>query len=278
MEKLEGRVAVVTGGADGIGLGMARKFLGEGMKVVIADIAEARLQEALTELQPLGDVIAVKTDVAKFEEVEALAKAAVEKFGAVHVLCNNAGVGGFQRFQSVDIKRWEWELGINLWGVIYGCHAFLPIIRQQEEGHIINTASMAAFFNGAYQHPYNVAKAGLVALTEGLSRELAMESPHVAISVLCPGQVATKIADDERNKPEGILPRANADQDLQPMRDMINQSLTVGKTIDEVGQLCVDALRDKRIYIFTHPEWTHVATDRAAHIIAGNPGAYPIIL
>ena len=273
MERIEGRVAVITGGANGIGLGMARTFLKAGAKVVIADINAAELDRSVAELTPLGEVIGHQTDVADANSVEALAQAATARFGAVHILCNNAGVGGFQRFETTSLAMWEWTLGVDLWGVIHGCRSFLPILRAQDEDHILNTASMAGFMYSAYNHPYNVAKAGVVALTEGLAREFAIESPHVGIGVLCPSYVDTTIVDDERNAPATVPTRRDADPNLQFVRDRVRQSLAEkGKHPDEVGDLCLAAIRDKRLFVFTHPDWNRIITARAEHIVDGRPG------
>jgi NAD(P)-dependent dehydrogenase (short-subunit alcohol dehydrogenase family) len=276
MQDLRDRVAVVTGGANGIGLGLARRFLEEGMRVMIADVNQAELTRAVAMLRTFGQVTGKVVDVSNRGEMDALAQETLDQFGAVHVLCNNAGVGGFQRFGSTNIRTWEWVLGVNLWGVINGCSAFLPILQKQDQAHIINTASMAAFFNGPYHQPYNVSKAGVVALTEGLAREFAIDSPHISVSVLCPGQVATTISDDERNAPAGHVSRTLSDTDLQHIRDRVARSLEVGKSPEEVAQLCVEAIRDRRIYIFTHPEMLGILRARADHILEGRPGAVPI--
>lgn len=145
MKDLRGRVAVVTGGANGIGLGLAERFLQEGMKVVIADINEQDLARAEQSLAASGEVLAVTTDVSREDSVQSLADAAVARFGGVHVLCNNAGVGGTQRFDTVGQATWEWTIGVNLWGVVHGCRIFLPILAAQDEAYIVNTASMAGF-------------------------------------------------------------------------------------------------------------------------------------
>ncbi|MGW9131921.1 SDR family NAD(P)-dependent oxidoreductase [Streptomyces sp. NPDC055681] len=215
MRDLRGRVAVVTGGAHGIGLGLATRFLNEGMKVVIADNDRGDLARAERDLAAIGEVLGVWTDVADPESVRALADTAVERHGAVHVLCNNAGVGGTQRFSTTGLPTWEWTLGVNLWGVIHGCHFFLAIFRTQDEAYIVNTASMSGFLTGCHLIPYNVSKAGVVSLSEGLATELATDAPHVGVAVLCPAFTATAIADDERNAPPGHVRRSDADPVLE---------------------------------------------------------------
>ena len=155
MKSVEGRVAVVTGGASGIGLGMARAFLGAGMRVVIADVHKHAVDAAVAELRSGGpdrigvrDVLGVSTDVSRLSDVEALAEATLDAFGSVHVLCNNAGVGGFGPIATTTIDDWEWMLGIDLWGPIYGIKVFLPLIEREAEGHISSTASVAGLSPG----------------------------------------------------------------------------------------------------------------------------------
>jgi NAD(P)-dependent dehydrogenase (short-subunit alcohol dehydrogenase family) len=272
MQRLNGRVAVVTGAANGIGFGLARRFLAEGMKVVAADLNAEDLDRAVAELGAAGgEVLGVRTDVSDAASVQALADAAVARFGAAHVLCNNAGVGGFQRFGSTSLDTWRWIMGVNIWGPIHGCQAFLPILEAQDEAHIVNTASMAGFIYAPYNAPYNVTKAGVVALTEGLYREFATEKPHIGLSVLCPAFTATRIGDDERNAPAAHARRVDTDPDLEPMRQELNANLAAGKAPDEVADQVVRGIRARTLHIFTHPEWLGVIETRAQNILAGRP-------
>lgn len=269
MKELKGRVAVVTGGAAGIGLGLSKRFLEEGMKVVIADIDQAEMDKAVASLSPLGEVIAVKTDVTKPEQIQALADAAVKKFGAVHVLCNNAGVGGFQRFSTTSRETWKWIINVDLWGVIDGCRIFLPILEKQDEAHIVNTASMAALDYGIYNHPYNVAKAGVAALSEGLWREFKAEKPHIGISYLCPSFTNTSIDKDERNAPAGHRLRAQADPDLEPFRKMVFEFLGRGKQPAEIADYVVNGIRNRTVAIFPAPEYLVMVKKRFEAIMSG---------
>lgn len=256
MKDLDGRVAVVTGGANGIGLGLATRFLEEGMKVVIADINLEDLEIAEKKLRPLGEVLAVQTDVAQEESIKNLAAAAVHRFGAVHVLCNNAGVGGTQRFDTVGQATWDWVLGVNLWGVIHGCRIFLPILAAQDEAYIINTASMAGYTTGPYQATYKVAKAGVVALSESLANEFEVEYPHVGMAVLAPAYTATAIRNDERNAPAGHIPRSIADPDLNDRRNEVYTALeSEGISPAAVAGMVVQAMAEGKTHIFPHPEW-----------------------
>jgi len=276
MERLSGRVAVVTGGANGIGLGLARRFLSEGMKVVIADVNADDLDRATAELASHGEAIGHATDVADPGSVQALADAALDRFGAVHVLCNNAGVGGFQRFGATNLDTWNWILGVDLWGPILGCRTFLPILSAQDEAHIVNTASIAGFSYSPYNAPYNVAKAGVVALSEGLYRELAVEKPHVGVSVLCPGFTDTRIGDDERNAPAGHARRGATDPDLEPFRKTLVDGMAAGQSPDEVAEHVVRAIRTRAMHIFPQPEWMELIRDRTQNILAGRPVGQPV--
>ncbi|BAD58224.1 SDR family NAD(P)-dependent oxidoreductase [Nocardia farcinica] len=269
MRDLRGRVAVVTGGANGIGKGLATRFLTEGMAVVIADNDRGDLDRATAELSALGEVLAVPTDVADATSVQALADAAVARFGAVHVLCNNAGVGGAQRFSTIGQATWEWTLGVNLFGVIHGCRIFLPILAAQDEAYIVNTASMSGFLTGGYLTPYNVSKAGVVSLTEGLAFEWAEEFPHIGVAALCPAYTATAIRHDERNAPPGHVPRAAADPALAEHREQVSRTIEQeGLPVSAVADLVVRGMAERRTHIFPHPEWLRLWAERVERVTA----------
>ena len=259
MDQLEGKVAVVTGAASGIGRALADRFAAERMKVVLADVETDALAAAEKELRDAGaDVLAVTTDVSDAHSVDALARATVDAFGAAHVVCNNAGVGGGGQMQTLTTADWEWVLGVNLWGVIHGIRAFLPILLEQDEAHVVNTASMAGLVGGPFMGPYNASKFAVVAISETLFKEMAMQGGTVGVSVLCPGWVNTNIADSERNRPEALRP-AGADATAAAeastgMRDMLRQMLSTGMAPADVAGRVVDAVRGRRFYVLTHPE------------------------
>jgi NAD(P)-dependent dehydrogenase (short-subunit alcohol dehydrogenase family) len=255
MQSVEGRVAVVTGAASGMGLGMVRAFAGAGMRVVAADVRAEPLAEAVGLLRADGhDVVGVPTDVSKLPEVEALAAAAVDAFGGVHVLCNNAGVGMFAPISKTTIDDWEWVLGIDLWGPIYGIKVFLPLIEQQDEGHINSTSSVAGLVAGGAAGPYNVAKHGVVALMATLERELRAAKSTVRTSVLCPGAVNTEIG---RNSMENRRARRGQTTDRsregEKLGGKMAEALAGGMDPDEVGHLVLDAIRRDQFWIFTEP-------------------------
>jgi NAD(P)-dependent dehydrogenase (short-subunit alcohol dehydrogenase family) len=255
MQTIEGRVAVVTGAASGMGLGMVRAFSAAGMRVVAADVRQEALDAAVAEVQASGgEVVGVVTDVSRLGDVEALAEATLDAFGAVHVLCNNAGVGLFSPIAKTSIDDWEWILGIDLWGPIYGIKVFLPLLEREDEGHINSTSSLAGLVAGGAAGPYNVAKHGVVALMATLERELRSAKSNVRASVLCPGAVNTDIG---RNSVESRRARRGNPQVRSTEGDklgaMTANALAQGMDPDEVGRLVLDAIRHDRFWIFTEP-------------------------
>jgi NAD(P)-dependent dehydrogenase (short-subunit alcohol dehydrogenase family) len=254
MRELRGRVAVVTGAASGIGLGLARAFAAEEMRVVLADIEQVALDRAAEGLRSAGpEVMAVRTDVSSRAEVEALAEAAMDGFGAVHVLCNNAGVGCSAPVGQTSLADWEWTLAVDLWGPIYGVKTFLPLIEAQGEGHINSTASMAGLLAGASLGAYNVAKHGVVALMASLERDLRLAGSPVHASVLCPGPVNTNIVRSERNRPPGSVAEHIETPQGEKFWKMLTDTLSSGMDPDEVGPMVVDAVRNDRFWVLTHP-------------------------
>jgi NAD(P)-dependent dehydrogenase (short-subunit alcohol dehydrogenase family) len=276
MHELGGRVAVVTGAASGIGLGMARRFAAEGMRVVMADVERNALQAAVDELAGTGaDVIGAPTDTSVLEQVEALAALTLDHFGAVHVLCNNAGVGSRGLpFRELPLRDFEWVLGVNLWGVIHGLHAFLPHLRLQDEGHVVNTASVSALYHLPNMAPYNASKAAVLALSETLKFELDAEGSHVGVSVLCPSWVRTNISTASRNLPERLAYELTTEQMTQiaEYKGRRKQQLVTAMEPDEVAVQVCDAIRTNRFYVITHPASITNMQDRFDRIVAGeNP-------
>ena len=240
---LEGKVAVVTGGASGIGLGIARRLAAAGADVVIGDVEADALQGASADVGALP----VVTDVRDRASVQALADAAVDRFGTVNVVVNNAGVGPFGRIADLTEADWRWIIDVNLWGVIHGVSVFLPILQSAPGGgHVVNTASMAGLRPGPNLGAYAVTKYGVVALTESLAIELEQDGSQVGATVLLPGPVRSNIGTSTRNRPPG-LEGALQDAEL-PMVE--------GRTwmdADDVGDVVVEAIRANELYAVTHP-------------------------
>ena len=273
-----GRVAVVTGAASGIGLGLCERFAADGMRVVMADVEESELRDQAARLSGHGaTVLPVVTDVSGAEQVESLRDRAVAAFGAVHLLCNNAGVGGpHGPLWEISRGDWDWVLGVNLGGVINGIRAFVPLLLEQEAAHVVNTASVFGVFAGALG-PYGISKHAVVALSETLHLQLRdLGADHVGVSVLCPGAVRTRFATSARNRPAAAGPpppprpaeRANAERFRQLL-------VTTGREPAEVAALVVEAIRDGRFYILTSSNRNHAIRRRADDILAGNPPAAP---
>jgi len=272
MQELRDRVAVVTGGASGIGRGMAQAFAAERMQLVLADIETAPLERAVAELAGAGArVIGEVCDVADPGSVDALRDRALEHFGAVHVLCNNAGVVGASAAPSWEapLDEWDWVMGVNLMGVIHGLRSFVPVmIEQRVPGHVVNTASMAGLIHGA--GIYSVTKHAVVALSEGLFSQLGILQHPIGVSVLCPGWVRTNIMESERNRPEA--PRAapgKGAEHFEMLRKLSASFVQGGLDPLEVGTLAVRAIREKRFYVLTHPHWENMIRNRMERILEG---------
>jgi NAD(P)-dependent dehydrogenase (short-subunit alcohol dehydrogenase family) len=256
MEQFEGRVAVVTGAASGMGRAFAERFVQEGMKVVLADIEQGALDKAVEELKEAGgDVIGVKTDVSRLEDVERLAARTIEAFGAVHVVCNNAGVESGATFADIPAETWDWVLGVDLLGTIYGIKTFLPLLREHApDGHIVNTSSIAgldSYFLTA--SPYVAAKHAIVGISETLFHELAAGSEEIGVSVLCPGMIDTQMPWSERNRPDHV-PSSLEHPSRAQLIEITTMGAQNGMPPADVADLVVDAIREKRFYILTHPE------------------------
>lgn len=269
MKDFEGKVAVVTGGASGIGRAMAERFGAEGMKVVLADVEEKALRQAEAEFREKGvDVLGVQTDVSRPEELEKLAQQTLNAFGAVHIVCNNAGVAGaWGPTWENTLDDWTWIMGVNLWGVIHGVRTFLPImLKQEEEGHIVNTASLAGLMRGS--GIYGVTKQAVVALSETLYNELKLANAKVGVSVLCPAWVNTNIADAERNRPSDLSSTVHPpDATREQTTEMVRNFLKNGKAPAEIADQVFEAIRDDQLYIITHPEMDVIIKERFDNIL-----------
>lgn len=278
MEDLTGRVAVVTGGASGIGLAMAERLAGAGMRLAIADIEKDALDAAAKQLADAGaEVLAVPTDVSKPHAVEAFADQVRERYGAFHVVCNNAGVSGhgYTTWDS-PLSEWQWVLGVNLWGVINGLRAFVPALVEQDEGHVVNTASMAGLTTLPFMAPYSATKHAVLAISEALYHELAMLGSAVKVTVLCPGFIKTRIADANRNWLEHLGPEPSRDSPAAEMIEPLVRGLVeAGKPPEELAEQVLDAIRTERFLVITEPETCRSAADIRAAMLEGSDPSLP---
>jgi len=273
MKQLDGKVAVVTGGASGIGLAMARRFAAERMKLVLLDIEEPALAAAESALRADGaTVLAIRTDVARSAELEAAAEKARAAFGTLHVICNNAGVGGVGGpMWTLSEADWEWTLSVNLWGVIHGIRIFLgPLLASGEEGHIVNTASMAGLTATPFMGAYTATKHAVVSISEVLAKELELTGARVGVSVLCPGFVRTQIASSERNRPDAQPAPAIAGPGAV-LGQAIHQLVESGQPPEAIAERVVSAIREPRFYVLTHPETKPAIEHRLRDILEERP-------
>ncbi len=257
MKEFKGKVAVITGGASGLGCAMAERFAREGMSIVLADVEEKALAKAEGEMKAAGaKVIGVRTDVSKAAEVDALAQKTLATFGGVHLVANNAGVAEGGSVWDNTVADWEWVLGVNLWGVIHGVRSFTPImLAQGTEGHIVNTASVAGLISPPGMGIYCVSKHAVVTLTECLHQDLAQKSAKLKCSVLCPAYVPTGIADSERNRPAALAEGRHKSAADLALDANLKKAVQSGKlSAADVAQKVYEAVRDERFYILTHPK------------------------
>jgi NAD(P)-dependent dehydrogenase (short-subunit alcohol dehydrogenase family) len=270
-----GKVAVITGSAGGIGRGLAERCVTEGMKVVLADIEEDALKDTEVYLKRKGgDVIAVVTDVSRPEQMQRLADLTIESYGGVHLLCNNAGVGAGRLIREHTLMDWEWVIGVNLWGVIYGVHMFLPImLKQGTECHIVNTASVEGLWSRLRGASYQVGKHGVVALSEVLKLEMVFEETKVGVSVLCPGAVNTGITNSGRNRPGHLQNPPESIPEITPEMEkriaQVREVFESGMDPLEVADHVFKAIREDQFYILTHPELNDRIEKRIGRILTG---------
>ena len=252
MKNFDGKVVVITGAASGIGFALANKFAELGTKIVLADIEEPALADAAKKLEAKGaQVITAVTDVSKAADVDALAKKTLDAFGAVHVLCNNAGIVRGGTSWQMPIEDYAWHLGVNLWGVIHGIRTFIPIFLEQgEEAHVINTGSMASLSSTPFTPAYCMSKHAVISLSECLYHELQLTNAKIKVSVLCPAAVITRIDKAERNRPDHFQP---SDQGDTTIPDYVSTALTEncqgGITPEEMAEQTLRAIAEDRFYI-----------------------------
>ncbi len=275
MQNFEGKTAVITGAASGIGLALAERAAAARMNVVLADIEEQALEQAVRQIeQRQVRAIGVAANIMLEESVNALAERAISEFGKVHLLCNNAGVAsagsaGKAVWELAD-REWDWVMGVNFYGVLYGLRAFVPhMLAHGEDSHIVNTASLAGLLPGG--GTYGVSKHGVLALTEGLQRDFNERGANIHASVLCPGFVKTRIGEAERNRPAEQADAELSAETSEMMAAVMNDMLSRGKAPAEIADIVFDAVAENNFYILPHPAWDEFVRARTEQILARGP-------
>ena len=275
MQNFEGKTAVITGAASGIGLALAERAAAARMNVVLADIEEKALAEAVKRIEERQvRAIGVPANTMIEESVQALAERAIGEFGKVHLVCNNAGVASTvnagKPVWEIPDRDWDWVMGVNFYGVLYGIRAFVPhMLEHEESAHIVNTASLAALLPGG--GTYGVSKHGVLALTEGLQRDFADRGANINASVLCPGFVNTNIHAAERNRPEDMAAGAATPEQDAMMTALMQDMLSKGKDPSEIAETVFKSIAENRFYILPHPAWDEFVLGRVQQIIARGP-------
>jgi NAD(P)-dependent dehydrogenase (short-subunit alcohol dehydrogenase family) len=283
MKDFRGKVAVITGGASGLGREFANTAAQLGMKLVLADVQAKALEHATEELLDGGaEVLSMVCDVSKASHVQELADSAIARFGAVHLVFNNAGVGSGGLIWESSEQDWEWVLGVNLWGVVHGVRVFTRAMLEcaardsDYEGHIVNTASMAGLLCPPAMGVYNVSKHAVVALSETLHHDLALVDAPIKASVLCPYFVPTGIAQSHRNRPEELESDERVTPSQMAAQMMTEKAVESGKvTAQDVARITFEAIREERFYIYSHPQALGAAAERFEAIVKGEQPADP---
>ncbi|HET6503774.1 MAG TPA: SDR family NAD(P)-dependent oxidoreductase [Amycolatopsis sp.] len=273
MRELAGKVAVVTGAGSGMGKAFARKFAGEGMKMVAADIETSALEKTVAEIRAAGgEVIGVPTDVADPAAIRRLAEETIARFGSVHLLCNNAGVEGYLDgaiWEATD-KDWTWTTNVNFWSVVHGVRTFVPLMLEHgEEAHIVNTASMTAVITPG--NMYGITKHAVMALTEVLNADLRARGAKIGVTALCPGTIATNLFHGSRNRPADLRNEVETPgaRDGRDLRERMHATLSQGMSPDEVADKVADAVRRNAPYLLTDHDWDELVIKRHEAIMAG---------
>ncbi len=268
MQDLAGKTAFVTGGAGGIGLSMAKSFLGAGMRVVIADVDQDALDAAAAELKGANtELMTVQLDVTDRDQFKAVADQVEEEFGAVDVLCNNAGVYRGGTIDKVTYEDWDWVMGVNVGGVVNGVQTFVERMKARGNGgHIVNTASMAGMTTSPGLGVYNASKFAVVGMSEAMQGDL--EADNIGVSVLCPGMVRTRILESERTRPDDLEPGSpEAHAAAKEHNEVMQMAMGTGIDPDEVGEMVLQGVKTNQLYLFSHPEFKDATAARFNHIL-----------
>jgi len=273
MQNLSGRVAVITGAGSGIGAAMAWQFARAGMKIVVSDIDRKAAEATQDALRAAGHLaVAVFTDVANPDHVEALADTAYREFGAVDLLCNNAGIVPAGRHRPVweyPLEDWKWSLDVNLLGVVHGIRSFVPrMLAQNTEGHVVTTASVAGLISTSGSVPYSVAKHGVVRVTEALYAGLLERNAPIGVTLLCPGLVNTRIYQSERNRPSDLRPTTGAAEETPELQAIAARLYTDATSPEEVAEQVHQAVLDNCFYVLTTDKFDGAIRDRSEAILA----------
>jgi NAD(P)-dependent dehydrogenase (short-subunit alcohol dehydrogenase family) len=279
MKPLEGKVAAVTGAASGLGRSMALAFAAEGMDVALGDIDEKNLSSVESEIRNKGRrTITLRVDVSRGQDLEAFRDQALSRLGGIHLVCNNAGVSPLGAVWESSVADWQWILAVNLWGVIHGVRAFAPHLIAQNEGHIVNTASVAGLISPPGSGAYNVTKHAVVTLSESLYHDLRERKSAVGVSVLCPAYVPTGIVDSERSRPKD-LPVSEKSKETLAREAMLRKAVSSGKiSADQVAKAVVAAVKEERFYILTHPRIKGAIQARMEDILEERAPRNPLAL
>jgi len=282
VKDLAGKVAWITGAASGIGLALAHRLAAEQMKLVLVDIEKGPLDEAKAALEAKGaTTLALVVDVGNGEAMAAASKKALDTFGLVHVIINNAGVGGGggPMWQLTEAD-WKWTLDVNLWGLLHAIRLLLPpLVASGEEGHVLSTASVAGLLTTPFMGPYTATKHAVVAISECLCKELELTNSKVGVSVLCPGWVKTKIASSQRNRPAALAASGSEVSERgKQFAQVVEQLVASGITPEKVADACLDAIRAQKFYVLTHPEMKPQVEHRMRQILdEKQPGIDPML-
>lgn len=279
MRRFAGRVAVITGAASGLGRALALRFAREGVRLALADVDERALAATRDELAAAGAAaIAIGCDVARGDQVERLAERALAEFGAVHIVCNNAGVAPLGLAWESSVADWQWALGVNLWGVIHGVRVFTPLLlRQGDEGHVVNVASVAGLIAPPGMGVYNATKHAVVALSETLHHDLAGQRARVKCTVVCPAFFPSNIHQSERSRPPELASgRAKSAIDLELAAMLRKATLSGRLSAADIAERVFEAVRDERFYVLTHPRIKPAIERRMRAILDGAEPPSPV--